>query len=99
MASKYPQISWLFLFLYDLSEKQKIFWEFHSDFGCLTYIFNPVPNRVKIFSNISFRLIQHLTLYCLPSLKKSVIYLISSLSWDIFIKDSAEETNKKREMC
>ena len=29
MASKWPQISWLFLFLYDLSEKQKkIFWFF-----------------------------------------------------------------------
>ena len=29
MASKWPQISWLFLFLYDLSEKpKKIFWFF-----------------------------------------------------------------------
>ena len=35
MASKYPQISWLILFLYDLSEKQKFFLVFHSDFGCL----------------------------------------------------------------
>ena len=32
MASKWPQILWLFLFLYDLFEKQ---------------IFNPVPNRVN----------------------------------------------------
>ena len=59
MASKWPQISWLFLFLYDLSEKQKNFLVFHSDFGCLeggggehppphlTYIFNPIPNRVN----------------------------------------------------
>ena len=57
-ASKWPQISWLFLFLNDLSEKQKKILFFHSDFGCLeggsgkpprhlTYIFNPVPNRVK----------------------------------------------------
>ena len=36
MASKWPQISWLFLFLYDLSEKQKTnLGVFHSDFGCL----------------------------------------------------------------
>ena len=34
MASKYPQISWLFLFLYDLSEKH-FFFVFHSDFKCL----------------------------------------------------------------
>ena len=35
MATKWPQISWLFLFLYDLSEKQKDFLVFHSDFWCL----------------------------------------------------------------
>ena len=35
MASKWPKISWLFLFLYDLSEKQKKILVFHSDFGCL----------------------------------------------------------------
>ena len=35
MASKYPQISWLFLFLCDLSDKQNFFCFFHSDFGSL----------------------------------------------------------------
>ena len=33
---KHPQILWLFLFPYDLSEKQKkIYLVFHSDFACL----------------------------------------------------------------
>ena len=61
MASKWPQISWLFLFLYHLSEKQKFFFAFSQWFWVfrmgwwrtpspprhLTYIFNPVPNRVN----------------------------------------------------
>ena len=29
MASKYPRISWLFLFLYDLSEKQNVYFQPH----------------------------------------------------------------------
>ena len=57
MASKHPQISWLFL----ATKQQNFFLVFHSDFGCLeggggkhppprhlTYIFNPVPNRVNL---------------------------------------------------
>ena len=59
MASKWPQFLFLVLFLYDLSEKQKNFWFFTVILGVkkgvvantpsyLTYIFNPVPNRVKL---------------------------------------------------
>ena len=53
----------------------KFFFVFHSDFGCLkgvvantphrylTYIYNPVPNRVKPFSNF---IIQTQMLVCTP---------------------------------
>ena len=56
MAPKWPQISWLILFLYDLSEKQKKkfvfsqwFWVFRRGWWQtpphhLTYIFNPTTN-------------------------------------------------------
>ena len=50
LAPKYPQISWLFLFLYDLSEKQKNSF-FHSDFGCLEgWVANTPPTTQRIFS-------------------------------------------------
>ena len=55
MASKYPQISWLFYF-YMTYLKSKKWLVFHNDFGCseggggkpprhLMYIFDPIPNR------------------------------------------------------
>ena len=60
MTSKHPQISWLFQFLYDLSDKQNIFLVFHSDFEGgvgnippprhLKYIFDPATNGAKIFA-------------------------------------------------
>ena len=58
MASKYPQISWLFIFLYDLSKRQKNGF-FTVILGVLkgvvantpphqiTFIFNPTSNRVN----------------------------------------------------
>ena len=58
----FHQISWVFLFLYDLSEKQKnLFFGFSQWFWVfwrggvantprhLTYIFDPATNRVKIW--------------------------------------------------
>ena len=49
MASKWPQISWLFLFLYDQSEKQKNFGGFLTVIlGVLPLNIYPVPNTVKL---------------------------------------------------
>ena len=59
MAPKWPQISWLFLFLHDLSAKQfffcfsQWFWVFRRGWWRptpthLTFIFNPATNRVNL---------------------------------------------------